>query len=564
MTVSDTSLPSPAGEAGGGADDFDRAAEALREERPVRHARLRAAAELIEAGQSETANKLLREFLREHPRDAKALFMMAEVASRSGRHPAAQALLARCLELAPDYVAARYAWVGELIVAEMPEAAGVEADRLLEHDPRNPLFRALKARALEAAARHSEAAVLLRDLTRDYPSRPDNWERLGHALRGSGELNERIAAYRRHIALGAGDGTGWWNLADMKTFRFESADIERMEAQLARPGVPLQGRICVHFALGKAYAEQNRYDRSFENYAKGNALNRIGTRHDPETLTRHVKHCMDLFTRAFFRDRSALGCMLPDPIFIVGMPRGGSTLVEQILASHSRIEATRELRQLNVIAANLARTVPRSDRGYPALVQAMAPAMFKAVGEAYLESTRPYRRLGLPFFIDKMGHNFTHVGLIHLILPNAKIIDVRRHPLDCGVSQFTQMFSTDTPYFSGLTDIGRHYRDYVGLMAHFDAVLPGKVHRIIYEELVERPEHEIRRLLDYLGVEFEPACLAFHKTERVILTPSAEQVRRPINRDGLDRWRAYEPWLGPLKAELGLVLEQYPAVPFFD
>ncbi|HEX9158587.1 MAG TPA: sulfotransferase, partial [Rhizomicrobium sp.] len=336
----------------------------------------------------------------------------------------------------------------------------------------------------------------------------------------------------------------------------------QMERQLARADLPAPDRIALLFALGKAYADMQRYDKSFANYARGNALEHLGRVYDASVLTAHVARCKHLFTTGFFDARAQFGCAIADPIFIVGMPRAGSTLLEQIMASHSQIEGTTELPIVSTMAHALAKQ--HGVAFYSDLLTTLDAAALKRAGEAYLEAVRPRRKHGKPFFTDKMGGNFFHIGFIHLMLPNARIVDMRRHPLACGVSNFVQMFANEMKNASRLSDIGHHYRDYVELMSHFDRARPGKVLRVFYEQLVTNPEAEIRRLLAFIGVPFEEACLAFHETKRVLTTASSEQVQQPLHRDALEYWRNYDTWLGPLKAALGPVLDAYPEVPAFD
>lgn len=406
------------------------------------------------------------------------------------------------------------------------------------------------AEALEAVEDYAAAAAQWRALLSDHPARPDLWIRLGHALRGMGAMDDCIAAYRRAIALDPASGGAYWSLADLKTFRFDAAEMEHMEAQLARTGLAAEERVRLHFALGKAYADRALHETSFAHYAKGNALHRVRLKHDPDILSAYVARCKRLFTAELFRGRG--GCDSAAPIFVVGMARSGSTLVEQILASHSQVEGTRELSDLAALAR-----LP----GYPESLAGLDASALTEMGQRYLARTEPHRKLGRPRFVDKMGANFVHVGLIRLILPNAAIVDVRRHPLACGLSNFMQLFPSGQNDAYRLSDIGRLYRDYVELMAHFDRVLPGAVHRVFYETLVSEPEREIRRLLDRLDLPFEPACLDFHRNVRAVTTASAAQVRRPLYRDALEQWRPYEPWLGPLKTALGPVLDAYPQAP---
>jgi hypothetical protein len=328
---------------------------------------------------------------------------------------------------------------------------------------------------------------------------------------------------------------------------------------LARHELAGDDRYRLHFALGKALEDQGGYAEAFEHYRKGSSLRGPQDQYDPEIPSRNVRSSRALFTREFFVAHTGFGCSAPDPIFIVGLPRSGSTLIEQILSSHSAVEGTSELHDITQIALQ----VDAGSGTYPDILGRLDAVRLRELGEEYLARTRVHRKVDRPFFTDKMPSNFEHIGLIHLILPNAKIVDVRRHPLACGIAVFKHDFVRNMDYTYSLTHIGRYYRDYVELMAHFDAVLPGRVHRVFYENMVRDPETEIRRLLDYCGVPFEASCLRFHETARTVRTASSEQVRRPIYADAVEQWRNYEPWLGPLKSALGPVLDLYPAVPVF-
>ena len=339
-----------------------------------------------------------------------------------------------------------------------------------------------------------------------------------------------------------------------------------MHVQLERKDSTDDNRLLVHFALGKAYEDAAAYATSFRHYAEANRLRRSQLRYQAEQTTRFVRRSRALFTREFLRERTAAGCPAPDPIFIVGLPRSGSTLVEQILSSHPQVEGTMELADITTIARTLGREShsleeEEQSEGYPQVIATLSPEQLRVLGEEYITRTRVQRKTAAPFFIDKTPHNFLHLGLILLMLPNARIIDVRRHPLSCGFSVFKQHFAQGQSFSYSLEDIGQFYRDYVELMAHFDQVLPGRVHRVHYESLVENPEREIRTLLDYCRLPFDEACLRFYENKRAVRTPSSEQVRRPIFREGLEQWRHYEPWLEPLKRRLGAVLQTYPEVP---
>jgi tetratricopeptide (TPR) repeat protein len=396
-------------------------------------------------------------------------------------------------------------------------------------------------------------------LLAQVPQDAKGWLSLGHALRTDGRNTEAIAAYRRAADVRPGFGDAYFSLANLKTFRFSSDEITAMRAQCARPDIGAEDRWHFEFALGKALEDAQDFAGSFAHYAQGNSLRRTYIGYDQPVISAQILHAMQVFTPEFFGARRDWGAAASDPIFIVGLPRSGSTLLEQILASHSAVEGTRELPDISAFANELgARKLRPGEVGYPDSVALLTAAQALDYGERYLVQTRPYRFRGAAHFIDKMPNNFVNLGLIHLILPNARIIDARRHPLACGFAVFKQLFNQGFWYSYSLEEIGRYYRDYVAVMAHFDRVLPGRVLRVHYEKLVADPEAEIRRLLDYCGLPFEDSCLRFHENRRVVQTASSEQVRRPIYTEALDQWRNFEPWLGPLREALGDVVERYP------
>ncbi len=508
------------------------------------------------------AEQTLRGFLKRKPADAAAIRMLAEVAARLGRYEDAGTLLERCLELAPAFTAARHNYAIVLHRQNRPAEAIAQSDQLLEKDPRNPGYRNLKAAALVRIGEYGQAIDIYEALLKTHPNLPAGWMSYGHALKTVGRTDDSIEAYRASIRQLPRLGEAWWSLANLKTFRFEAADLEAMKAQLERTDISAEDRFHLHFALGKALEDAGDFAASFDHYRQGNALRRAGIDYDPEETTAHMRRSRALFTHAFFAERAGWGAAADDPIFVVGLPRSGSTLVEQILASHSEVEGTMELPDIIAIARRLGGRRRRDDPSrYPEALAGLGAAEVRALGEEYIERTRIQRKLGRRLFIDKMPNNFAHVGLIHLILPNARIIDARRHPLGCCFSGFKQHFARGQSFTYDLRDIGRYYADYVALMAHVDAVLPGRVHRVIYERMVEDPEREVRALLDYCALPFEDACLRFYETQRAVRTASSEQVRLPIFTEGVDHWRNYEPWLEPLKSALGPVLSAYPEAP---
>ena len=528
----------------------------------VRDPRLMEAGLALVEGRLAAAERLLRPHLKERPTDIAAIRMMAELAGRLGRYKDSEALLRRALELAPGFTAAR-ANLATVLYRQNRSAEAIEMlDTLLDGEPANPSHQNLKAAALGRIGGYEEAIVLYADLLGRHPGQAKVWMSYGHVLKTVGRRDEGVAAYRRALGLAPALGEAWWSLANLKTVGLDEADVAAMTEALERPGLGDDDRFHLHFALGKALEDRDEAQAAFAHYAEGNRLRRAMIAYDPAETDEHVERSLALFTPEFFAALDGRGCAAPDPIFVLGMPRSGSTLIEQILASHEEVEGTMELPDIPALARKVGGRKLRSERGaYPERLAELAADELRALGEEYLERTRVQRKAGRPFFIDKMPNNWAHVGLIHLILPEAKITDARRHPLACGFSNFKQHFARGQGFSYDLAELGRYYADYVRLMAHFDALLPGRVHRVIHERLVEAPEEEVHRLLDLLGLPFDPACLRFHETERAVRTASSEQVRRPISRAGLDQWRAYDPWLEPLKAALGPVLDCYPEAP---
>ena len=519
---------------------------------------------LIEAANALCENRLavaergLREFLKAHPTDAAAIRMLAEIGARLGRYEEAELLLARALELAPNFTPARHNYATVLHRQMKSEEALAQVERLLADDPGNPGIRALRAAILVRIGEYHRAIESYEVLLREYPSMPKGWMSYGHALKTVGRPKESIAAYRKAIALMPGLGEAWWSMANLKTLRFSADDVAAMRTALAGPGLAEEDRQHLEFALGKALEDLGAFEDSFSHYARGNALRRQSVPYDVDATTDFVRMAKALFTPEFFASRADGGSDAPDPIFVVGLPRAGSTLVEQILASHSQIEGTMELPDLLAIARRLGGRGKKAElAAYLATLPELDAPARTALGAEYLRRTRIQRKTDKPLFIDKMPNNFHHIGLIQLILPRAKIVDARRHPLGCSLSNFKQHYAHGQAFAYDLADIGRYYRDYVELMAHFDAVLPGRIHRVFHEDMVEDSQTQIRALLDFCGLPFESACIEFHKTERSIRTASSEQVRQPIFREGLDQWKHFEPWLDPLKKALGDALLDY-------
>jgi tetratricopeptide (TPR) repeat protein len=508
------------------------------------------------------AEKLLKAYLMQSPTDVPAIRMLAEVAARLGRDDDAIKLLERCLELAPGFTAARYNYA-ILLYRRNDALAGLsEIRRLLAVDPRNPSYRNLHAVLLSRVSEYRQASEIYQELLAEYPSNAKAWLSYGHVLKTENRVNEGVEAYRHSIALNPSFGEAYWSLANLKTFRFQESDVAAMRAQLEAPGLATESRVHFHFALGKACEDAGDYRQAFEHYSQGNALHRAGHPHDAARHTMRVRRLKQAYSSELFRARAGAGCPAPDPIFIVSLPRAGSTLLEQILSSHSAIEGTSELPDILSLVKELrAETASEDAAAYAEVLSQKKPDELRALGEAYIERTRIQRKTDRPFFIDKMPNNFLHVGMIHLLLPNARIIDARRHPLACCLSNFKQHYARGQRFSYDMRDMGLFYRDYVDLMAHFDSVLPGRIHRVFHERMVEDTETEVRRVLEFLGLPFEAGCLRFFENERPVRTASSEQVRQPIYRDGIEQWRHYDPWLGPLMSALGPVLEAYPAAP---
>ncbi len=533
---------------------FARGDEAGASEAFARHERavvtrpdLAAAADARLHGRLHDAEALLRAHLLRHPRDAEALRLMADIFLRRDRYADAEILLASAVEIEPGHLGGRYALADALFRQQKAAAAIAQLDRLMERDPQDLAYRTLMAACLGLVGETARSVALYEAIAAAAPAQPKTWLNLGHALRSLGRREETMAAYRRSIALAPTMGEPYWSLANLKTAAFTPDEEVAIAALLARDDLKPEDRLPLEYALGKALEDRGDHERSFTHYARGAALRAAA--YDPEVLSALVRRSKALFTREAFADRSSGGSASDAPIFILGLPRSGSTLIEQILASHSAVEGTMELPEIRFIAEGF--------DPYPDTCLALTADERMRLGDLYIERTRVYRKSAKPFFIDKMPNNFQHIGLIQLILPNAKIVDARRHPMGACFSAFKQHFAQGQGFSYDLGDLGRYYRDYVSLMAHFDEVLPGRVHRVIYEDMVEDTEAEIRRLLAYCGLPFEPACLTFHQTERAVRTVSSEQVRRPIFREGLDHWRHFQPWLGPLEDALGPALTQW-------
>ena len=519
--------------------------------------------ELIEAashmltGAFGKAEPLCRIVLKRDPLDVNAMRLLAEIGMEVGRLEDAEALLERALELAPDFRLARGSYANVLGRRGKFEAALAELDTLLAEDSTHPGYLILKANTLVRIGNHDDAIAIYRDVLARTPATAGVQMSLGHSLKTVGHQDEAIAAYNAARAMRDDLGDAYWSLANLKTFRFSDDDIDTMRRAAARETIDREDYYHLAFALGKALEDRGEYEESFTWYRRGNAIKRRLVAYNADENQSDMAKLSEYFKEDIFASRPNAGCQSRAPIFIIGLPRAGSTLLEQILASHSQVEGTQELPDIISLARRIADKKRAGDpSNYPQGINDLTDSELTGLGEEYMERTRIHRT-DAPYFIDKMPNNFAHVGLIKLILPNATIIDARRHPLACCFSGYKQLFAKGQHFTYNLTDIGRYYSDYVGLMRHWQKVLPGHVLHVQYEDVVADTEMQVRRLLEHCGLPFEDACLRFYENRRAVKTASSEQVRQPIFTSGLDQWENYEPWLGPLKLALGEALQTY-------
>lgn len=518
---------------------------------------------LFADGDLAPAEGILRAYLGRDGDNVGALRLLARIRMDRGAPQEAELLLQSVLERAPDYHAARFDYAMVLLQQQKHLQARQQAEHLLRHEPGNRDYRKHYAAACVGLGDHEPVIDLYAQLLAEQPGSGAETADLrlwrANALKVTGRQAEAIADYRASLAARPDNGVAWFSLANLKTYRFTEDEIARMRAAEARPGIQDMDRVYLCFALGKALEDRGEHASSWEYYARGNALRRAAGTYRPDVAEACALGIKRVFTAEFFAERAGWGAQDPAPIFILGLPRSGSTLIEQILASHSQVEGTQELTEIDRYARERCGSDPACALPlHPEALQHLTAADARALGARFLAETRVHRRLGRPFFIDKMPNNFWHIGLIQLILPRATILDVRREPMACCFSNLKQLFGTTNQQFAyGIDDIARYYRSYLGLMRHWDAVLPGRVLRVPYEAVIEDLEGSVRRMLDRAGLPFEPACLTFHETRRSVRTPSSEQVRQPIGREGLVQWEHYAPWLGPLRERLGDALTEY-------
>ena len=504
------------------------------------------------------AESLCREFLQKVPHHVEGMRLLADIGLRLGVLDDAEFLLTSALRFEPDNVAARMDLVRTLRKRQKFESAYEQARALHDTAPDNPQFKSMLAVESMQTGDYDTAIALFDEVLKKVPGDPVTLTSKGHAHKTSGRYDDAVAAYHAAIASQPQHGESWYALSNLKVYEFDAGEIEAMQQQVANSNLSHIDRIHLCFALGKAYEDKQAFDRSFDYYQRGNALKKVQARYDAERMSADLAMQREVCDASLFERRAGDGFDAPDPIFIVGLPRAGSTLLEQILSSHSMVDGTLELPNILSLSQRLRRR-GRDSGGtqYPGILADLPASELREFGEEFIRDTRIHRQ-DAPFFIDKMPNNFRHIGLIHLILPNATIIDARRHPMACCFSGYKQLFAEGQEFTYDLEDLGRYYRDYVDLMDHWDAALPGKVLRVQYEDVVADLESQVARLLEHCGLPFEEACIEFHRTRRSVRTPSSEQVRQPIYQSGLEQWRNYEAHLDPLKITLGPVLDRYP------
>ena len=517
-----------------------------------------AVTDLISQGKLVKAEKLCKAFMIKNPKHIEGMRLLADIAVRLGVLEDAEFLLETAVKFSPLSTKPRIDYIQVLRKQQKYEAALSHAKVLVEQEPKNPQFQSVFAVESMQSGDYDTALRTFDSILKILPEEPATLTSRGNALKTQGKKEEAIDSYRRAIKKYPAHGEAYYSLANLKLFTFTHTEIAAMESQEQNPGVSHMARIYLDFALGKAYEDMGDYDKAFSYYERGNSFKRSQSRYISEDLTAEFKAQAEVFSQSFVQIHTDSGFDAPDPIFIVGLPRSGSTLLEQILASHSKVDGTMELPNILSLAQKLRRGDKMSGTShYPSVLKTMDAESLRSFGEAYINDTRVHRGQA-PFFIDKMPNNFRHIGLINLILPNAKIIDARRHPMGCCFSAFKQLFHEGQEFSYGLKEVGTYYKDYVDLMDHWDEVLPGKVLRVQYEEVVADLETQVRRILDYCELDFEESCVSFYQTDRAVRTPSSEQVRQPIYKSGVEQWKNFEGNLDPLKQALGPVLKRYP------
>jgi len=507
------------------------------------------ASSLLNEGELAAAERVARQYLQRHGAHVEAMRILAQISIQLNVLDDAEILLENSVSMRPEDAAARFEYAYVLTQRRRYTLALPQILQLLREDSRNPLYRKLHALICDGLGRTDEALQIYAGLLQERPQDTELSVSMAQILRTRGASDAAVRLLKPALHAPASLGIAALALSNIRGYRFDDQEIGYLRRAEAAPATRLADRYQLCFALGKVLEERAQYEESFAYYSRGNALKRSEIKVNPETLIQTMRRQPLVCTREFFAARRGLGCRRPDPIFIVGMPRAGSTLLEQILASHSQIDGTLELPDIPRLVHQFRDRDPDAPHRYPAVLAELSPDQLRRLGEEYLEETRIHRK-GAPFFIDKLPNNFRDIGFIHLILPNAHIIDARREAMACCFGNFKQLFPYGMEFKYSFQELARYYCHYVALMEHWDAVLPGKILRVHYEDVVGDLEASVRRMLEFLGLSFEPACLKFYETVRTVRTVSSDQVRRPISREGLSQWRHFEPWLGPLKEAL--------------
>jgi lipopolysaccharide biosynthesis regulator YciM len=512
-------------------------------------AQLAQASFLLNEGELDPAEQLTRQYLRQHGPHADGMRLLAQVCIKANVLDDAELLLENVVALGPEDADARFEYASVLAQRRRYLPALAHLEVLLRREPGNSKYLRLAALCHDGLGESAEALRLYRQLAAESPQDATLPLAMAHILRTRGDTAEAVRLFQAALGSPATFAQAALALSHLKGFQIDDALLARLQAAESSPHAVSGDRTQLCFALGRALEERRRYAESFAYYARGNALKRAEIRLDPETFIRTMQRQLQVCSAEFFAARRGFGAPAADPIFIVGMPRAGSTLIEQILASHSQVDGTLELPDIPRLVHQFRNRSGDEAPRYPAILAELSAAECRQLGEIYLEDTRVQRR-GAPFFLDKMPNNFRDLGFIHLILPNARVIDARREPMACCFGNFKQLFPQGMEFKYTLEELGRYYCQYVELMQHWQRVLPGKILRVDYEDVVNDLEGSVRRMLGFLGLPFEPQCLEFYRTERTVRTLSSDQVRRPISREGLEQWRHYEPWLAPLKSAL--------------
>ena len=514
--------------------------------------------DLIAQGKLVKAEKLCKAFMQKNPKHVEGMRLLADIAIRLGVLEDAEFLLESAVAFSPKSTKPRINYIQVLRKQQKYQKALAQAKILVGQEPENPQFQSVFAVESMQSGDYETALAMFDSILEILPEEPVTLTSRGNALKTQGQTDQAIDSYRRAIKKYPAHGEAYYSLANLKLFSFTDKEITAMESQENNPGVSFMARVYLDFALGKAYEDKGQFDKSFTYYERGNASKQSQSRYKSEELTTEFNAQADVFDENFVKSLVGSGYEAADPIFILGLPRSGSTLLEQILASHSQVDGTLELPNILSLAQKLRRGDKMSGVShYPAVLKTLDVKTFADFGERYISDTRTHRQ-GAPFFIDKMPNNFRHIGLIRSILPNAKIIDARRHPMGCCFSAFKQLFHEGQEFSYGLKEVGTYYKDYMELMDHWDKVFPGKILRVQYEDVVADLDTQVRRILEHCNLAFEENCISFYETDRDVRTPSSEQVRQPIYRSGVEQWKNFETSLDPLKKALGSVLKRYP------